>query len=74
MFAMLCSKPDATKSHIGKKTHTALLIPSFAPNDIHTARHTSQLHRTPITNACVNVSDTLPAAVLITDAPRRPPV
>ena len=74
MFAIECSNPEATNTHIGKNIHTALLIPSFAPNDIHTARQTSQLHNIPSVKASVNDSEILAAAVLIVSPPSKPPV
>ena len=72
IFAMLCSKPEITKSPMQNQIAKILLTVSRAPVDIHTARHTSQLHKIPRTNACPKLSCTLACAVLITDAPKRP--
>ena len=48
---MLCSKPDATKSHMGKNIARIFPATSPAPKAIQTARQTSQLQSIPIKKA-----------------------
>ena len=51
IFATLCSNPNATNVVMGQKMakiFPATLVVAIVP---HTARHTSQLHRTPLTKA-----------------------
>ena len=63
MFATLCSKPSATNMVMGQKiakifpaTDVVAIVPQ-------TARHTSQLHNTPLVNAATNGSDAFAVAI-----------
>jgi hypothetical protein len=64
MLATTWSKPIATKAMIGKKIASTLPETDVAASDIHTARHTSQLHPTARRNVSHAVcSVALPAAM-----------
>ena len=66
---MLCSKPEVTNSVIGKTIPKIFPIVLSAPKDIHTARHTSQLHSIPSINALPKERDVLPAPIFTVIAP-----
>lgn len=52
IFATECSKPSATKAEMGNTIAKTLLATSRAAKQSQTARHTSALHKIPLTNAC----------------------
>ena len=55
IFAMECSNPIVTNAVMGQKI--AKIFPSDASSAAivpHTAKHTNQLHNTPLTNATMN--------------------
>lgn len=52
MLATECSNPRATKALMGNQIATALPAALLQALAIHTAAHTSQLHRIPRENAC----------------------
>lgn len=54
MFATLCSNPSATKVVIGQKIAKILPATEVVAMVPHTARHTSQLHNTPLATATPN--------------------
>ncbi len=59
MFATECSKPAATKAVIGNTTARILSATVRAAYDIHTARQTSALQRTPSATAWSQPRDVL---------------
>jgi hypothetical protein len=68
MLATECSRPMATKAEIGNQMATILPGRSLAIEAIHTAMHTSQLHRMPRTSAVLKGR-----LVLATAAPTEAP-
>ena len=60
------------KCHDWKKHAKVLPATSFAAPAIRTATHTKILHKIPEINAVPKSKDTLPMAILIVNAPRRP--
>mmetsp|Transcript_2842 Transcript_2842/g.9238 ORF Transcript_2842/g.9238 Transcript_2842/m.9238 type:complete len:243 (-) Transcript_2842:186-914(-) len=68
MFAIECSKPNATNAVMGQKM--ARIFPAVDVDAIvpHTAKHTSQLQRTPLKNETANGSVAFIVAMPITAA------
>jgi len=68
MFATLCSKPSVTNIVIGQKMASIFPATDVVAIVPHTARHTSQLHNTPLANAALNGKDALAVAIPIAAA------
>ena len=68
MFATLCSKPSVTNIVIGQKMARIFPATDVVAIVPHTARHTSQLHNTPLANAALNGKDALAVAIPIAAA------
>lgn len=61
---MLCSNPHSTNKKTGQKHAIIFPIVLSAQNAIHTAIHTSKLHKMPLIVSCKNPQDTFVSAVL----------
>mmetsp|Transcript_5847 Transcript_5847/g.10732 ORF Transcript_5847/g.10732 Transcript_5847/m.10732 type:complete len:110 (+) Transcript_5847:118-447(+) len=70
MFATLCSNPRVTKVLIGMKMLSSLPGIVALAMAIHTAKQTSQLHKTPFANNVANGMETLATATFATLAVR----
>ena len=68
MFATECSNPSATNVVMGQKMAKIFPATEVVAMVPHTARHTSQLHSTPLKNATLNGKDALVVAIPITAA------
>ena len=69
IFAIECSKPDATNAVTGKTMANIFPITYLEESAIHTARQTSQLHNIPLVRASENDKLTFAFAIFNEKAP-----